>query len=185
MKFRLRTLLALVTLCGLVAALGLRVALRNERLRQHRLSFEAMDDQVAGLDAPLRRHLLQIPAVLAELQAANPIDPPMAVSHSISGSSQRYGRYQFDHQFHYDWQLADGSRSEGITIAIAALIHEVPGEKHVVRLTYVPNELNSEIARWVAAIFSRNKHIQIRHVTDQTNTAAELHSRSRVSGHLR
>ena len=166
MKFRLRTLLVLVTVCGLAVAWSLLIANQKEKRQLHRTSFEELDDQVAALDRELSRRLMQIPRVMAQLQAANPIDPPMAMGHSVSGESQRYGRYQFERHFHYHWQRADGTRAEGMKLAVGSVIGDDPSEKHLVKLTYAPNQINNEIASWIALVLKKNQRVEIQHVND-------------------
>ncbi|MCS7468104.1 hypothetical protein NZK35_15740 [Stieleria sp. ICT_E10.1] len=167
MTFRLRTLLVLVTVCGLAVAWSLQIANQKEKRRLHRTSFEELDDQVAAMDNELSRRLMQIPSVMAQLQAANPIDPPMALGHSVTGESLRFGRYQFERHFHYHWQLADGTRAEGLKLAVSSVIDDDPSAKHLVKLTYVPSEINNELASWIALVLKKNRRVQIEHVTDR------------------
>ena len=110
MRFRLRTLLGMVTVACILLAVGASIVNRRNRLREHRATFLNVDDIVSSLDPELRQKILRMPAVVSQLQEANPVDPPMALGQSISGKSIAFGTFEFTRSFHYDWQLPDGSR---------------------------------------------------------------------------
>lgn len=164
MKFHLRTLLGLVTVACLLLAVGLRIINHRNRVHQHRLAFLNVDSSVSSLDSELRRHILQMPAVAAQLRQANPVDPPMALGQSVTGESKAFGTYEFARVFHYHWQLADGSRCEGIKVTAASVLKEGSLDGHLVRLTYEPSELNDEVASWIGEQLERNAHVQVEEV---------------------
>lgn len=166
MKYRLQSLLVFVTVCGIAMAVALHRANHREKVRQYRIAFNEVGESIRALEPALEQQIRNTPAVRAQLQASNPIDPAMAMSYSIMGHSQSYGSYQFTRKYHYDWQSPDGARADGISITIASTIDELNFGKHIVRLIYAPNELNRGVARWLETKLSSDERLEIRHVTD-------------------
>ncbi|MCA9138692.1 MAG: hypothetical protein KDB00_18100 [Planctomycetales bacterium] len=150
MKFRLRTLLVLVTICGIAAAIILHILNHREKLRVHRIAFDEASESVKFLDDELEAFILQMPEVRRQLLAMDPINPEISLAHSINSSSYSVGGPRFTRDYHYDWQRADGSRDEGIKIYIESKLAEGSLDKHVIRLTHAPDDLSTEVARWVA-----------------------------------
>ena len=166
MKFRLRTLLALVTICGIAAAIILQVLNYREKQRLHRISFDEALSKVKSMDEELEAFILQMPAVWEPLQASHPVDPKIGLAHSISSTSLATERPQFSRAYHYHWQRADGSRDEGIKIHIASMMNPDSFDKHVIELTYLPNELNSEVANWLAGKLKQLSGVRVEMVPE-------------------
>lgn len=164
MRFQLRTLLGLITVACVLMAVGLSIINHRNRLREHSLTFLNVGNNVSSLDSKLRRKLLRMPTVVAQLQRANPVDPPMALGQSITGESKAFGTYEFTRSFHYDWQLPNGTRCEGIKVTVNSVLKEDAFEDHVVRLTYETSKLNDEVASWIGDQLARNAHVQVRHI---------------------
>ncbi len=163
MRFRLRTVLVVVTVACILMAVGQRIVSRRHRLREHHLAFSRVDSAVSSLDSKLRQKILGMPAVFSQIQQVNPVDPPMALAHSISGESMAFGTHQFTRSFHYDWQMPNGSRSEGIQITVSSVLKEDSFDAHVVRLTYETNNLNDAVASWIDEQLSQNAHVRVIH----------------------
>ena len=51
-------------------------------------------------------------------------------------------------------------------LAVGSVIGDDPSEKHLVKLTYAPNQINNEIASWIALVLKKNQHVEIQHVND-------------------
>ncbi len=164
MKFRLRTLLALVTVVCVVTAVSLRIISHQNAIREHGLALQKVGDGVSSLQLELREYILRMPAVAAQLQASNPINPSMALSHTVIGRSTALGTFGFTRTFHYHWQLVDGSRCQGIKVTVDSVRKDDSLDDHVVRLTYEPGELNDEVATWIGRQLEQNECVQITHV---------------------
>lgn len=174
MKFSLKTLLILVTLAGVLVALGIAVVAQRARVAAHKSSFVELDNYVSTLDNKLRLHILKIPQIEMQLRKKNAVDPPMALGQSIMGESQAFETYSFSRSFHYDWQLDDGSRGDGVKFLVESVLTEDSLDAHVVRLSYQPNTINSDIATWLAAQIEQADHVKIQLVELQQPPAARI-----------
>lgn len=164
MKFHLRSLLVLVTFAAIVIAITLSIVNHRKRLREHRMAFLTIGESVSALDTPLLEHVLSINSVAATLKESNPVDLQMALGQSIMGESMSVGACTFRRTFHYDWQLRDGSRCDGIRITVDAKLDENSLDDHIVRLTFKPNPLNEQVASWIGEQLAQNEHAQLEYV---------------------
>lgn len=171
MKFRLKTLLAVVTAAAIFSAVGMRVVERRRRNRERNAAFLQLDDAVSSIDDKLAVRILQLPTVKSQLQSANLIDPAGALAHSIQGRSIHFGGHEFEHEFHYDWQAPDGSRVDGIRITVDSVMQTDSTDNHVVRLTYSPSPENKEIAKWIEGQLESLKLVTVQHFVQDRDAA--------------
>ena len=64
---------------------------------------------------------------------------------------------------HYDWQLPDGSRCEGIRITVDSVLQEDSLDDHVVRLSYEASDFNDKVASWIGEQIERTPHVRVEH----------------------
>ena len=149
MKFRLRSLLIVVTIAAVALATWIWMEQRRRHREARRDSFRELHMDVKALDTEIRAQLLAIPEVMAELQALRPIDPKGVVNEHITGQSMFVEQYQFSREMHFDWQRADGNYAPGSKHRFSAQLDENSSTPHVVELSYPPSPINRVIADWI------------------------------------
>ena len=164
MQFRLKTLLALMTVCGIILAIVLYRIRQRERLEEHRQSFRELDSVVSQLEPGLIDQLLRQPSLMERLRQNNPVDPKMGLSQSVMGEAMFFDRYSFKRQFVFGWQLPSGEHYEGVDVLVSSTIDEKRFGTHVVELTYEPSELNRVVADWIEQQLGKQPGVKVQHV---------------------
>lgn len=156
MKFRLKTLQAIVTIACVMLGIALPVAEHRREVREWNLALKVLEKKVEELGGELILHLRE--------------QHPEWKKRSVTWVSS-FGRQQSDSpasqrfacEFVYWETLPDGSRIPCMSFVVESDVSLAHLHDHVVHIRYVPSPVNKQITSWVDKELTSIGYVHVEH----------------------
>ncbi|TWT64935.1 hypothetical protein [Crateriforma conspicua] len=158
MKYKLRSLMAFVTVACVLLVIAIQIVAHQRRIQQWHTSFQTLyqDTQTRTLGPDLKAQLTSYPEMKTR-------DGGFIQINYGSGSETQDLAREFD----YYWQLPDGTRSDGIRLTLDAERTKERLTAHVVHLRYEDHPLNNRIAQWIEKRLTSSEFVTVKHQTSK------------------